>query len=365
MIALQPLSLHPADLAPHPVESAHTLPASWYTDPAFHRFDQSAIFSRNWQFVGRESEVAKVGDQLVAEVAGKPVLVVRGEDGVLRGFFNVCKHRAGPIALRNGNSRNLVCKYHGWTYGLDGGLKRAPEMEGVADFDPCAIHLEPIQVALWESLVFVAMETPAAGLEQVLAGIAQQIAPIRLSEFRFETQVVYDIACNWKVYVDNYLEGYHLPLVHPGLNRLLDYRAYSTHTRDWYSYQHSPLDGDKGPYAGGEAHYYFVYPNLMLNILPNRLQTNRVIALGSERCRVIFDYYYPDRESGEARAMIADDLRFSDEVQQEDIGICEHVQRGLASGAYHAGRLSAKRETGVHHFQNCLRAAYRAALASS
>jgi len=153
-----------------------------------------------------------------------------------------------------------------------------------------------------------------------------------------------------------------LPHVHPGLNRLLNYRNYTTTLAEWYSYQHSPLDGANGPYQSGDAHYYFIYPNLMLNILPDRLQTNLVVPVSPRRCRIVFDYFYMDTESESAKQMIAEDLNFSDQVQQEDIGICERVQLGLESGSYRAGRLSPKREAGVHHFQELIRRDYRAAI---
>jgi len=323
------------------------------------------VFAQAWQLVSRAERLAQPGDHVVAEIAGRPIILVRGEDRVLRGFFNVCRHRAGPLALADGNARQLQCKYHGWTYTLAGQLRAAHEMKEAKDFDMSCIHLEGIQVAEWEGLVFAALKMPVAGLEQLLGGIPERIRPIELAKFGYHSRVTYDVACNWKAYVDNYLEGYHLPHVHPGLNRLLDYRQYTTNLAEWYSYQQSPLDESQGPYAAGEAHYYFIYPNMMLNILPGRLQTNLVVPVSSGRCRVLFDYYYSDRESAAAQKMIAEDLSFSDEVQKEDIGICERVQLGLESGSYRAGRLSPKRESGVHHFQELIRAAYRSAAGSS
>jgi choline monooxygenase len=166
----------------------------------------------------------------------------------------------------------------------------------------------------------------------------------------------YDIDCNWKVYIDNFLEGYHLPHVHPGLSKVLDYRAYDTELFPWYSLQSSPLRDGGEFYGEGEAFYYHVYPNVMLNIMPGRLQTNRILPLGPGRCRVEFDYYYA--QDDKAMSRIAADQAFSDEVQIEDVTICEAVQKGLASGFYEAGRLCPKRESGVWHFQNLLRAAY-------
>ena len=358
----RPAALDPADCRALPLEAASTLPAYAYADPEFHGFEREAIFARSWQLVSRAEKLARTGDHVVAEIAGRPIILVRGEDGVLRGFFNVCRHRAGPLALTDGNARQLQCKYHGWTYTLAGQLRAAHEMQEARDFDKDCIHLDPIQVAEWEGLVFAALQPSAAGMPQLMSGIRERIRPIEPAQFHFQSHVSYDVACNWKAYVDNYLEGYHLPQVHPGLNKLLDYREYTTHTAEWYSYQHSPLDGSQGPYAGGEAHYYFIYPNMMLNILPGRLQTNLVVPVSAGHCRVLFDYYYSDMESAAARKMIAEDLSFSDEVQKEDIAICERVQRGLESGSYKAGRLSPKRESGVHHFQELVRRAYRQAL---
>ncbi|MGH8427156.1 MAG: aromatic ring-hydroxylating oxygenase subunit alpha [Gammaproteobacteria bacterium] len=357
-----PAALAPTDIEAHPLAEAWTLPACAYADPAVFAFEREAVFARSWQCVGRADAVREPGEHLVAEVAGRPILVVRGADGVLRGFFNVCKHRGGPLALENGRAPRLQCKYHGWTYTLEGRLRSAPEMREAENFAPEEIRLDPVQVEEWGGFVFVALANPGVTSAQMLAGIADRIAPLDLTQLTFHAHANYDLACNWKVYVDNYLEGYHLPHVHPGLNRLLDYRRYATHLADWYSDQTSPLDSAPGPYGEGEAHYFFVWPNLMLNVLPDRVQTNLVMPVSVCECRVLFDYYYVERESESARTMIEGDFAFSDQVQREDVMICERVQRGLESGAYRAGRLSPKREAGVHHFQNLWRRACRRAL---
>ena len=358
-----PAALKLDDLKPQALTEARTLPACAYADPEFHAFDASAIFACTWQFIGRADQVKNPGDHLVAEIAGKPVIAVRGNDGVLRGFFNVCKHRAGPLALDNGNTRFLQCRYHGWVYTLEGRLRATHEMQEAEGFDPSGVHLDAVSVAEWQGLVFAALGDSGTALAAVLNDIAERIAPIELAALSFHARVTYELHCNWKVYVDNYLEGYHLPYVHPKLNKLLDYRNYTTYTAEWYSWQQSPVSGGPGLYAGGEAQYYFVFPNLMLNILPGRLQINQVIQVSQCSCRVLFDYYYADTQSASAQQLIADDMKFSDEVQREDIAICERVQRGLESGVYAAGRLSPKRESGVHHFQELVRKAYRQAVA--
>jgi choline monooxygenase len=186
----------------------------------------------------------------------------------------------------------------------------------------------------------------------------------RFDGYRFDRRVSYELACNWKVYVDNYLEGYHVPHIHPGLNRLLDYRSYVTEVQRWHSLQFSPLESDSGLYGNGDALYWFLYPNTMLNSLPGRLQTNRVLPLGVDRCIVEFDYYYDGASDDADAERRARDEAFSDEVQDEDREICEAVQRGLASGSYLPGRLNPLRENAVHHFQELLRRAYRAAPSS-
>ena len=346
-----------ADSAPVDLGHAAALPPRYYTGDDMLAMEQRAVFARSWQPLAHREQLAGPGDHVVGEIAGVPVIVVRGKDGALRAFPNVCRHRAGPLALCNGKgARSLQCRYHGWTYTLEGQLRSAPEMQDVADFRVGDIRLPVLRVQEWQGLVFVALSGDVPPFEEVYAGIAEHIAPIDLSALRYLRTVEYDVDCNWKVYVDNYVEGYHLPHVHPGLNKVLDYRAYETTLSPWYSLQSSPLRDRPDAYGGGDAFYYFVYPNVMLNIMSGRLQTNRILPLGPERCRIVFDYYYG--EDAQARARIAADQEFSDEVQNEDIAICAAVQKGLASGSYSPGRLCPRRESGVWHFQNLLRAAY-------
>ncbi|MFD1297742.1 aromatic ring-hydroxylating dioxygenase subunit alpha [Lysobacter gummosus] len=351
------------DLAPQPLSHATALPARYYVAAGMAALDREAVFDRGWQLIAHLCQLREAGDHVVADFAGLPVIAVRGGDGVIRVFHNVCRHRAGPIASCDGlAARSLRCRYHGWTYGLDGVLRSAPEMNHAPDFDPSQVRLPQLQVRVWQGLVFAASAAATLNFDEFVEGIAQRIGDARgLAEYGHHHRVGYDVACNWKVYVDNYLEGYHVPHIHPGLNRLLDYRSYVTQTARWYSYQWSPLESGDSLYGSGDALYYWMWPNTMLNILPGRLQTNRIVPVGVDRCRVEFDFYYTADDSGEARARREADLAFSDEVQLEDLTICEDVQRGLSSGSYVAGRLNPLRENAVHHFQELLREAYRAA----
>jgi choline monooxygenase len=340
--------------------AAHALDAGHYLGAEMLALERRAVFARSWQLVAHQGQLTESGDHVVAEVAGTPVVLLRGADGALRAFVNVCRHRAGPLALCSGKGMTaLRCRYHGWLYNQEGRLIAAPEMQGATGFEVEQVRLPRVRLAEWQSLVFVALDAGVPDFAAVYAGIGERIAPIDLAAMRFARRDTFELHCNWKVYVDNFLEGYHLPMVHPGLSKVLDYRVYDTELQDWYSLQHSPLRDSDAIYGTGQAYYYFIYPNVMLNIMPGRLQTNRILPLGPERCRVEFDYYYAQDPAALAR--VERDREFSDEVQAEDIAICEAVQKGLASDHYQAGHLCPKREAGVWHFHERLRAAYAAA----
>ena len=368
------------DLLPQDADHARSLAARFYVDATMPTFDRHAIFDHAWHLVAHVCQMQHPGDHVIADLAGLPVIAVRGADGEIRVMHNVCRHRAGPIAQCDGlAAKSLRCRYHGWTYALDGSLKSAPEMQTAEDFRVEDIRLPQLHVRLWQGLVFASSGDDASGsnassFDALVAGIDTRLGTTRgLADYGHHQRVGYDVACNWKVYVDNYLEGYHLPHVHPALNRMLDYRSYVTETHGWHSLQWSPLrtsdDGSSNTlYGDGDALYYWLWPNTMLNILPGRLQTNRIVPKGMDRCRVEFDFYYAPvqsgmDDSGQARARREADLQFSDEVQHEDLGICEDVQRGLASGSYAPGRLNPLRENAVHHFHELLRRAYREAMA--
>jgi choline monooxygenase len=346
-------------LTPHARAAAPALAARWYRDPAIVALERAAVFDRGWHLLAHASRLREPGDHVVVDCAGLPVIAVRDGDGAIRAFHNVCRHRAGPLAWCDGRgAKALRCRYHGWTYGLDGRLRSAPEMEDAGGFDPDRIRLPALAVREWRGLVFAAADaTRAMPFDALVAGIDARLGDGHPVEtYSGHHHAAYEIACNWKVYVDNYLEGYHVPHVHPALNRMLDYRSYRTELAEWHSLQWSPLESGEGLYGSGDALYYWLWPNTMLNLLPGRLQTNRVVPIGVDRCRVEFDAYYREGAAGDARRDA--DIAFSDEVQREDVAICEAVQRGLASGSYDAGPLNPRRESGVAHFHALLRTAY-------
>ncbi len=343
------------------IHRAATIPARCYTDPVMLALEEEKIFGRTWQVVGRLADLAEPGCYITADIGDEAVVVVRDGNG-LRAFHNICLHRAGPVAEGCGKRQTLQCRYHGWTYRLDGALHRAPEMEDAAGFDPEAMRLMPVQVASWGPLVFVNLDLKAPPLLHYLDGIPERTAGLRPEAMRYVMRRSWTVACNWKVYVDNYLEGYHLPVVHPGLHRELDYDAYRVEPHRYWSLQHAPLreghDADRKYIATAEerdAQYYWLFPNLMLNIYQGQMQTNVVVPRGHRHCEVIFEWFATnppeDPAVDENWTRLVD---FSDQIQDEDIVICERVQQNLRSRSYDRGRYSPARENGVHHFHGLL-----------
>lgn len=341
-----------------PLERAFTIPNTWYTSLELERLERDAVFARSWQMVGRVEQVAAPGQYVTADVAGEPVLVIRGEDGVLRAFLNVCRHRAARLCSDEcGKVTKLRCHYHGWTYDLAGNLRGVPEFDGVQDFRREDNGLPPVAVAEWGPFVWVHLEKPNEPLEQFLAPLPNW-AETRsaFAGLKWHARSNYDLACNWKVYVDNYLDGgYHVNTIHPGLAGVLDYREYKTVCDGNTVLQSSPLKPGEGETGrtriGDSAAYWWVYPNFMINIYGGVMDTNLVLPLGVDRCRVVFDLYFGSDVSEEFKA---ESLKVTDQVQIEDVGVCEEVQRNLHGKSYTAGRFSVKRENGQHHFHTML-----------
>jgi choline monooxygenase len=297
---------------------------------------------------------------VTAEVAGEPILVVRDEEGTLRAFHNVCRHRAAQVInLREGQVTKLRCRYHGWTYDLHGRLRGTPEFDGVQDFCKESEGLVPLTVATRGPLVFVHQGTPAVSLADFLAPFPERTAAL-IENLRFAGRRDYEIDCNWKVFVDNYQDGgYHVNTVHPGLAGALDYAHYRTENFAHSSVQVSPLkpaeDATVGKVrAGSHAYYWWIFPNLMVNLYQGVMDTNLVLPLGPDRCRVVFDFYFAETEGEENHKFIADSMAVAHQVQMEDLGVCADVQRGLQSRSYNTGRFSVKRESGGYHFHQLL-----------
>ena len=281
-----------------PLSRAATIPSRYYLDADILEREKERVFGRTWQLVARTDELQRVGDFVPATVLDEPIVITHGLEGQLRAFYNVCRHRAGQVALSRGNRKSLQCRYHGWTYGLDGALRACPEMEETEDFDKADFGLVPVRVETWGPFVFVNLWDEAPPLAEMLGAIPSEVAAagFDVGHMRLVERREYVVDCNWKVYVDNYLEGYHLPIAHPQLFKELDYDSYRVEEFRYYSKQHAPIrelkPGEelgvdrrylRQPGAEDSALYYWLFPNTMFNIYQDNMSSNVILPLGPDQ----------------------------------------------------------------------------------
>jgi len=359
-----------------PLAEASTIPSAWYTDQRIFDLEKQTVFSRSWHVAARTDQLCAPGNFVTSEIAGEPIVVIRGHDDVVRGFFNVCRHHAAAVMTEaEGHANQMRCPYHGWTYSLEGELKGTPDFTDVCNFDRSRNGLVPVEIAEWESWLFARLATeqqpplanPNASLAEFLGPeFVSQIQALGLTGLHWMERRRYTLDCNWKVFVDNYLDGgYHVPHLHKGLDSVLDYSNYTIENGAHFCLQSSPMvrgddDIQVGAVRSGQrALYYWLYPNFMINWYEGVLDTNLVRPLAIDRTEVIFDFYFADVSEASRERNLAS-IEVGDRIQQEDLDICESVQRGLRSRAYTAGRLSVRREAGEHLFHRLLYADLKA-----
>ncbi|CAM8936067.1 unnamed protein product [Rhodiola kirilowii] len=350
-----------------PIQSATTPPSSWYTNPSFLSLEISRVFYRSWQAVGYSEQLKNPGDFFTGSLGNVEYVVCRDLDGNINAFHNVCRHHASLIMSQSGQTSCFVCPYHGWAYGLDGSLVKATRITGIKDFNVKDFSLIPLKVAAWGPFILLNMReatsaqqsTDESTVENEWLGDCPEIQIIKgvHSSLRFICRRSYTMDCNWKVFVDNYLDGgYHVPYAHKGLASGLDLGSYSTTMYEKLSIQKCEggptVDNVEFDRLGLKALYAFIYPNFMINRYGPWMDTNLVLPLGHKKCRVVFDYFL--------EASLADDTSFierslneSETVQMEDITLSEGVQRGLESPAFCRGRYAPTVEKAMHHF-HCL-----------
>ena len=351
-----------------PLDRASTIPSEWYTDQHIFELEQQTVFSKSWQVAARVDQLRNPGDYVTTEIADEPIVIVRGSDNRIRGFFNVCRHHAAAVMTdASGNAPQMRCPYHGWTYSLEGELKGTPDFTGVCDFDRASNGLIPVETAVWENWILVrtagGQRAPQNDSIQSWLGapLVNEIGALNLSNLHWFERRTYRIDCNWKVFIDNYLDGgYHVPHLHQGLDSVLDYSSYTIECGQRHCLQSSPMvTGDNAEVAanrtGQRALYYWIYPNFMINCYEGVMDTNFVRPLSIDRTEVIFDFYFAD-VSEAARERNTASVAVGDQIQKEDLDICASVQRGLKSRVYDAGRLSVRRESGEHLFHRLLHA---------
>ncbi|MDQ3857987.1 MAG: aromatic ring-hydroxylating dioxygenase subunit alpha [Actinomycetota bacterium] len=347
-----------------------TLPADWYSDPGVWALEKERIFRRAWQYAGHLGEVERPGDFFTCLAGHVPVVVTRDEGGELRAFVNVCRHRAHVVAEGAGHRASLQCPYHAWTYGLDGALRAAPRSDREPGFDRSRFSLLPVQVDVWGPFVFVNADLQAPPLAEFLGDLPALVerSGLEIESLAFRMRNEFEIAANWKVVVENFLECYHCPVAHPSFSELIDVDpdAYRLEARGWCSSQIAPVRpralerpeevayDPRGEVT--ESQFHYVWPTFTLNVVPGPPNaTVFVIApAGAGRTRTRSDYFFPPDVDEERVGEIA---AFGSVVGQEDSALVESVQRGLDSGLVPQGRLLVSSEHLIQHFQGLVHSA--------
>ena len=363
---------HPLDADP---ARAYTLPANYYLDAEIFEREKHAIFYRNWHYVGHGSEVANPGDYVTIRIADENVFVMRGVDGELRGFYNVCRHRAHELLEGAGNVDAIVCPYHAWTYHTDGRLRHARNADKVHGFDAGAFCLPQIRVEIFCGLLFVNLDEDAASLSSLVPDLEADIRARvpKLDALRPVEKWSFGpgegIEANWKVVMDNFLECYHCQQAHPAFADLFDMSAYQLDTFDLWSRQLGPdirPDNSAYPVEGADPArtglFWFLWPTTTINMLPGQanLQVLSILPQGIGQATFAGHRYAIDDSADPQRQSYLNEV-----LTLEDQDLCESVQRGLRSRSYDQGRFifsadeTGISEHGVHHFHRLVHAALK------
>jgi choline monooxygenase len=359
---------------PNPGES-FSLRAEAYVDTKWFDAELKAVFARTWQWICHVEKLTKPGSYVAATVAGMPIAVVRGRDGELRAFYNVCKHRAHELLSGSGTTRAIVCPYHAWTYDLSGGLKAARRADNMKSFDKSEICLDQVQVEEFGAFVYVNLDRTAAPLAQQAPDLAAEIeqwAP-DVANLTHAKRLSYEVDTNWKNVIDNFLECYHCHIAHREFVDLVDMDTYEVHTRGiWSSHFADAGKSENSAYDVSGASVtqhavWWLWPNTCLMRYPGRgnYMVFQVIPAGPEKTLETWDFFLESPELNEAEAQSVSYI--DDVLQQQDIALVESVQRGMRTPAFEQGRIvfdsersgSGLSEHGVHHFHGLLIDAYR------
>lgn len=351
-----------------------SLRAEAYTEPEWAKVEADAIFARSWQWICHVEKLRDPGSYYSTTVAGMPIVVVRGRGEDLRGFYNVCKHRAHELLSGSGTTRNIVCPYHAWTYGLDGSLKAARRADKMDTFDKNEICLEEVQVEEFGGMVYVNLDSTAPSLHEQAGDLAADIARWApdVASLTHAKRLTYDVKTNWKNVIDNFLECYHCHIAHKEFVDLVDMDTYDVKTHGiWSSHfaeagKHENSAYDVSGASITEHAVWWLWPNTCLLRYPGRgnFMVFQVVPDGPDRTLETWDFYFETAELTDAEVQSA---RYINEVLQvQDINLVESVQRGMGTPAFDQGRIvydparTGLSEHGVHHFHGLVLEAYRA-----
>ena len=339
------------------LEEGYTLPASWYTDRAIAELERERIFSRSWQYAGPAELVADPCSFLATRVAHAPVVIVRDEEGELRGFVNVCRHRAHLVASGNGKRKALQCPYHAWTYGLDGCLRSAPRSDREPAFDPSQFSLIPVKVERLGPMLFANLETGSGPLTDVLGDVPVRLAEggVDLDQLVLRRRSGWNTQANWKTGLENYLECYHCPVAHPGLSKVVDVSAdaYRLEEHGMVASQYgNPRDPDAfSDTTVTQAQYHLLFPATTFNVElgPMNLSADASLPGSDPSTSLGFADFYAPAEVGDEE--LGELMAFADQVGKEDEALVEGVREGLESGLVPQGRLITSSEHQIAWFQ--------------
>ena len=351
-----------------------------YVDPASIARERDAIFARSWQLAGHVADLARPGSYVTAQVGAESVLVVRGEDRELRAFRNVCRHRAARLREGRGEcGKALRCPYHGWTYRTDGSLIGVPEGRGFDGLDKSALPLMAARAETFAGLVFVNLDLDAPPLREPLAGLEHKLAPYRLDSLTRFAESTSSQPANWKIVAENYLEGYHVPIAHPGLMRLLDYQRYSVEVGDGWVWFEAPLRAKPSGNRLERAYqklvrpmpgltgadravwrYAFIWPNTTIDMYPDQVTTWQINPKRLDATHDVWACYRAANPGAAMRAVQRLNHRLNVDVADEDADLVARVQAGMATRGWSPGPLG-EREAGVAWFADRVRSALEAA----
>lgn len=336
-----------------PVERASTLPSAFYTSREIFELERNSIFARNWLYAGRAQQLKQIGDYLTDRFLSEPYLINIDTNSILRAHYNVCCHHGMRLVGKDYghlSTNEIVCPYHGWVYDLSGRLRKALKLKNIEEFKASKVHLKPIAVKKIGPFLFINFHSSAEDSSYIEQIDEKYLRSTNYEQFEFVTRRTYPIKCNWKVFVDNYLDGgYHVPFAHRQLSNTLNLNEYQIavdHQKT--SVQYCTGTGR----TEGSVVFAFIYPNFMINRYGSYLDTNFVVPIDERNCLVHMDYYY----SPETATKIDEEnsRKDSHRVQEEDIELCEQVQLGLESQAYDSGRYAPTIEYPMHRFHQTL-----------
>lgn len=368
-IATSPVSAEEVANVRKPTLEANVLPARVYHDQDVFDYERDAWYASGWVAAGREEDALRPGQYFLAPIAGENIIIVRGNDGVLRGFFNVCRHRGSTLVEEDGGTMaRFQCPYHAWVYDLEGRLKQPRHTELLVDFDPGEWGLVPVTIATWQGIVYVDLSGSAAPLAEFLGDIATEFARFDLGALRRARRIDYNVKANWKALVENYQECYHCPGVHPQLNRITPYtsgrylpsdgagmNSYMEVLPEFETLSMSGAADGREPMPGmtdeddKRIYYSAVWPNLLFSLHPDYLMLHFVAPLKPGRTFVRCEWYFDPAEMEKPDFSPDDAIEFWDLTNRQDWHVCELQQQGTKSRGYTQGRFSSM-ESSVHGF---------------